>query len=133
MSAPIVWATCDTCFKDGDLCLGNGSDNWSNNGECDGWKIDTLGDTVALAFIGIILTVCTLHISNGWAWISRQLSTCALASDRHVGSDGVRSHLLPRPEGKYENTSETSAPQGSLAGEKQTVISVKEESQRRNS
>jgi len=86
IGAPVVYYTCDTCMKDGNLCIGEGSynssasdhDNWAN-GTCDGWKIDSAEDSFALTGIGIIAFIIVLHISNFMAWCCYMFARCMLS------------------------------------------------------
>jgi hypothetical protein len=85
IGAPVVYYTCDTCMKDGNLCIGSGSynstldDDWKN-GTCDGWKIDSPEDSFALTAIGILALIIMLHISNFMAW-------CCYMFSRYILSD----------------------------------------------
>jgi len=91
ISAPIVYWSCDTCFKDGNLCWGDASGDWEN-GECNGWQIKTLKDTFALCGLGILAMILTLHISNGFAFLSKELTRCALATEK--SEEGLSTGLL---------------------------------------
>jgi len=78
-------------MKNGNLCIGDASGDWES-GTCDGWRISTLKDTFALCAIGVLATILSLHISNGVAYLSRELTRCALASEK-VG-EGLNTSLL---------------------------------------
>jgi len=80
IASPIVFGTCDTCMKNGNLCLGTSEGDW-NNGTCSGWKIDSFGDSVGLFLVGVILLILTLHVSNGLAWLTIGMGKWMLAYD----------------------------------------------------
>jgi len=84
IGAPVVYYTCDTCMKDGNLCIGEASsnstdpDDWAN-GTCDGWKIDDPEDAFALTALGILALIIMLHISNFMAWCCYKFARCMLS------------------------------------------------------
>jgi len=140
--APIVFWTCDICMKEGNLCLGNTPYHPdSQNGECHGWKIDHIGDALGLCFLGILVTIFTLHISNGVAHLSKELSRCALASDRSTDG-GARTDLLAdqhqpvvekqeycTSEHPVASTTPSTAPSASLIGDQTVVVLIDEKRQ----
>jgi len=45
------------------------------------WTIDSMGDALLIAFIGLILWPVTLHVSNGLAWVHARLAKLMLSED----------------------------------------------------
>jgi len=78
-------------MKNGNLCIGESSGNW-DSGTCNGWRISTLTDAFGLCAIGIVTIILTLHIANGVAHLSRELTRCALATEKD--GEGLNTSLL---------------------------------------
>jgi len=91
IATPIVYLSCDTCMKNGNLCIGEASGDWEG-GQCNGWRIATLQDAFGLCAMGVLGMILTLHISNGVAYLSRELTRCALATEKD--GEGLNTSLL---------------------------------------